>query len=161
MARADPGTVVAVKIFVKLDEVAPVGIALEFIQAAINGSATRFVSKEDSDQPTRDICGCFLEIRKMPRPIRALGFEIISKEVVKLLERFNQQIIEREPNGAAPIRVSSEESAVRLRRLIIDPIFVPIDMEHIRMDPVELRKCADAVGSKEFPVVEKKSQNTG
>ena len=41
MAGAQPGTVVAVEVFVEEDVVAPVGIGLEFLRAAIDRSAGR------------------------------------------------------------------------------------------------------------------------
>src|SRR6185437_14705134 len=52
--RAEPGAVVAVKILVKRDEVAPVWIALEALLAAEHGAAP-VVAHEDADQPPRQL----------------------------------------------------------------------------------------------------------
>jgi hypothetical protein len=52
VTRANAGTIVAVKILVKLDKVAPVWIALKFFQTPVNGPSTGCISKENSDEAT-------------------------------------------------------------------------------------------------------------
>jgi len=80
-----PCAVITMKIFMELNEVAPVGIALKFVQTAVNGPAPRVISKENPDKPAREIGCYFPQIRQMSGPIRALCLDVASKEVMKLL----------------------------------------------------------------------------
>jgi hypothetical protein len=82
---SNPCAVITMKVFMELNEVAPVGIALKFVQTAVNGPAPRVISQENSDKPAREIGCYFPEIRQMSGPIRALGLDVASKEVMKLL----------------------------------------------------------------------------
>src|SRR5512135_963866 len=51
MAGAEPGSVVAVEVFVEEDVIAPVRIALKFLRAAVDGSPALLVAQEDPAQP--------------------------------------------------------------------------------------------------------------
>jgi hypothetical protein len=86
VARADSCPVIAVKILVKLYEVTPVRVGLKFIQAAINRSASRFISNENPGESPRDV-GCdFAKIGHSARSERIFDCDIICKEVMKLLQ---------------------------------------------------------------------------
>ena len=61
VAGADAGAVVAVEIFVKGNQVAPVRIALKFFRAAENRAPSVFILKKDACQPLRDFAGGFPE----------------------------------------------------------------------------------------------------
>src|SRR5215472_13406144 len=54
---ADAGAVVAVEVFVEEDEVAPVGIILEKIEAAGDRTATIFAANEDVAKSLREVTG--------------------------------------------------------------------------------------------------------
>src|SRR5215472_537007 len=108
-------------------------IGLKFSETPVEGSATRFISEEDSDEPPRDVRRDLPKIDQPSRPMGMLNLDAIAKEVVEFLERFHQQIIQREPDGAPPIRIPSEEPAVRLGGLVIHPILVAIDAKNIGM----------------------------
>jgi hypothetical protein len=82
---SNPRAVITMKVFMELNEVAPVRIALKFVQTAVNGPASRVISKEDPDKPAREIGCYFPQIRQMSRPIWALGLDVAPKEVIKLL----------------------------------------------------------------------------
>ena len=57
MAGAQPGAIVAVEVFVEEDVVAPVGIGLELLGAAIDGPPAMFIAQEDPAKPIRDLLG--------------------------------------------------------------------------------------------------------
>ncbi len=51
VARADPGAVVAVEVFVERDQIVPVRVVLEFFRAAEYGSSLIRTVQEDAHQP--------------------------------------------------------------------------------------------------------------
>ena len=52
MTRTNPSAIIAMKIFVKLDEIAPVGIGLKFVQTPTDGSPPRLICEENPDEST-------------------------------------------------------------------------------------------------------------
>ena len=57
MTGAEAGAVVAVKVFMKRDQVAPVRIILEFLRTAENRAPAMFIPHEYSRQPLGDFPG--------------------------------------------------------------------------------------------------------
>src|SRR5260370_1086394 len=45
---------------------------------------------------------------------------------MELLQRFDQQIVYREPDRSAPVRVSTEQTTGGFRRLIVNPVLQAI-----------------------------------
>ena len=70
----------------------------------------------------------------------ALDLEVVTQEIMELLKRFDDQEIDREPDGPSPVRVAAEEPGLRLRRLIIDSVFIPIQSQRVRADPDGMRE---------------------
>src|SRR6266446_277608 len=103
MARADPGTIVAMKGFVEKDEVAPVRITLKKFNAASHGPASARIAKKNMNEPPGDFRGYLPEIRFGAGIRRALHFEIFAVVMVKFLQRFHQQIVDGEPDRSAPV----------------------------------------------------------
>ena len=62
-----------------------------------------FVTRPDFDQPIRKFVRDFFEMHELPGAGRAFDFEIIAVVMMKLLERFDQEVIDREPNRTAPV----------------------------------------------------------
>ena len=74
--------------------------------------------------------------------------------MVKLLQRFDQQEIHREPHRPAPVRVPAEETGGGLSRLVVHTIFVAIDMQHIGVFAVMLGKRSNAVRGEKLVLVQ-------
>src|SRR5690349_7649419 len=55
VAGADAGAVVAVEVLIEQDVVAPVGIVLELLGVAVNGSAAVCIAGEGPDKPVGDL----------------------------------------------------------------------------------------------------------
>src|SRR6266481_5070666 len=103
MAGAEAGAVVAMKIFVEKDEVAPVRIAPKALGAASHGPASARIAKKNMNEPPGDFRGYLPEIRFGAGIRRALHFEIFAVVMVKFLQRFHQQIVDGEPDRSAPV----------------------------------------------------------
>src|SRR5437899_5386772 len=110
VAGPDARAVVAVEVFVEEDQVAPVRVTLKFLGPPVDGTAPVLVAEEDSREAPLDLAGDRPEVEHGPVARRARHLGRIAVEVVELLERLDQQIVHREPDGAPQIgRASCRE----------------------------------------------------
>src|ERR1700757_1512162 len=110
MTGAHSGTRVPVEVLVKQNQVAPMRVRLELVQVAEYRSVALFVTKKDVCHPARQFLGHVPQRLHVSRSGRELDFEIVTQIVVELLQGFDQEKIHRKPDGAAPVRIASEES---------------------------------------------------
>src|SRR6266404_2306 len=146
MAGADPGPIVAMKVFVEEDKVFPVRIILEDLKSAGDGTAATRIAKEDVDEPAGDFSRHLPEIGFLRGMRRALHLEVLAVVMVKLLQRFDEQIVYGEPDGPAPIRIAAKEARGGFRRLVTDAIHISVHVHFVRMILVVARKRADTIG---------------
>src|SRR5437762_13515373 len=116
MAGAETGAVVAMKIFVEKDEVAPVRIALEELQSSCHRAPPVLSAQENMGEPPGDFRGDLPEIGLGAGIGGALHFEIFAVVVMIFLQGFDQQIINRKPDRPAPVRISPKEAGRGLDR---------------------------------------------
>ena len=90
VARANAGPIVAVKVLVEKDQVAPVGIALEEPVSAGGRSAAAVVAQEDVNQAAGNLRGDLPEVGFPARIGGASDFEVFPVVVMKLLQGFHQ-----------------------------------------------------------------------
>src|SRR5437773_12113388 len=90
VACADARAVVAVKIFVKENQISPVGIGLEPLFAAIERPPAVAGAQENSGQPMRELLGHFPQSQHFARTRRAFNQKVIAQVMMKLLERLDQ-----------------------------------------------------------------------
>ena len=133
MAGADARAIVAVEVFVKRDEIPPVRIVLKFLRTAENRPAAVFVAEKNPRESLGNFACDLPQIEHFAGACRAFDFVAVAKEVMKLLQRFNEQKIHREPDRPAPIGVAAEQSGARLRRLVIDAVFRAVAPELVGM----------------------------
>src|SRR5215470_7536857 len=133
MACSDPRAVVAVKVFVKQDQVSPVRIGLKFLDTAIDWSAAIFVLKEDPGQPPRNLRRHFPQRHHMARAGGALDLVLLTEVVVILLQRLDYEKVDRKPDGTSPVRVSSKQSGARFGRLVVNAVLLAAHVKHIRI----------------------------
>lgn len=65
VARAEPGTIVAVKVFVEQDKFAPVRVGLEFRRVSVNGPPPMLITQENSAISVMKRASRFLKARKL------------------------------------------------------------------------------------------------
>src|SRR5713101_5754815 len=124
MARADPGPIVAMKVFVKENEIFPVRIILKNLQPAGNRTAAIRIAKENMNEPAGDFSRHLPQIGFLRGMRRTLHLEVLPVVVVKFLQRFDEQIVYGKPDGSAPIRITSEDARRGFRRLVTDAIYI-------------------------------------
>ena len=122
MGSSDAPAVVAVEIFVERNALPIVGIRLQLRVLAQDRTIPLAVLEENARQPLGQFGGYFFDGNKMPRSGRAFDFEIIAVIVMKLLQRLDDEKIERKPNGAAPIGIAAELPGCRIRPACSEPI---------------------------------------
>ena len=76
-----------------------------------------------------------------------------------LLQRLDQQEIEREPDGTAPVRVSAEQAGRRFRRRVVEREFLAVELQHERMHGVVLGHGAHAVRTQEPVLIQDLGQD--
>src|SRR5260370_26536171 len=145
MAGADAGPIVAMKIFVEKNEVAPGWLALKEIDAARSGPAAVRIAEKNAHEPPGNFCRYLPEIRFAAGMRRAFHFEIFAVVVMKLLQRFDQEIIHRKPDRPAPVRISTEKARRRLRRLVFNPAQISVDVHFVGMVRMVARQPAHAI----------------
>ena len=69
---------------------------------------------------------------------------------MELLQRLDQEIVDREPDRSAPIRITPEQACTGLRRFVGPMMLMAHDRDHIGMIFVMARRGADAAGRQEF-----------
>ena len=93
----------------------------EISPIAMDWPSALFIPKKNSGQPPRQFRRNISEGHHIARTGGELDFEVISEVVMELLQRFDQQIVHREPDGSAPVRISAKEPVVDSRRLDSQP----------------------------------------
>src|SRR5229473_4889746 len=103
MAGAKSGAIVAVEVFVEKDKVFPVRIVLENLKSASDGTAATRIAKENVNEPAGDFSCHLPQVGFLRRMGRTLHLEVLTVIVVKLLQRFDEEIVDGKPDGATPV----------------------------------------------------------
>src|ERR1700692_2462398 len=145
MAGAQASAGVAMEVLVKENQVSPMRVRLELLQVAEYRSVALFVTKKDDCHSARQLPCPYPQRLHVSRSSRELDFEIVTDIVVEFLQGLDQQKIHRKPDGATPVRIASEDSGQRFARLIVHSVLGSVDVEYVRMFPMELGQRADPV----------------
>src|SRR5262249_2643371 len=154
MTRPDAGAVVAVKVFVKPNQIVPMRIGLELLVHPKDWTASAFIAKKDTSEPAGQLRGHFPQRHHLPRARRTLDSVIFAQVMMKLLQRFNDQIIYRKPDRASPIRVAAEQVRAGLRRLVVDAVLASVHLQRVRTIFVCARESAYTIRRKELVLVQ-------
>ena len=115
-----------------------------------NISVTRalaiFIRQEDAREPARKLLRNFLECKHFLRTYWTLYFQLIAVEMVVAFECLDDQVIDREPNRAAPVRVAPEEVAGAFAGHVIHPMFLVPGDEDVGLVAMDARDRAQTVG---------------
>ena len=87
----------------------------------------------------------------VPRARRALHLEIFAKIMVKLLQRFDQQIVHRKPDRPPPVRISAEQTGRRFGRLVVHAACCAVHAAPRTDGPGDTAKARERRTAKEIP----------
>src|SRR5712691_1578121 len=89
----------------------------------------------------------------------ALNLEVVAQIVMKLLKRLDEQVVDREPNGATPVGVAPKQSRRRLAGLIVDAVLHALRRKLVRIVTVKLRQGPNAIRREELALVQHELEN--
>src|SRR5712664_2405899 len=147
------------KVLVEMNEAAPMWIVLKFLKPAINRPMPICGTQKNSRQSTGNLRGRLPQRCLSARTGRQLNSEALAVKVMKFLERFDQEKIDRKPHWSAPVGVSSEEPSAGLGRLIVDSMLCSVYMQDVGIVFVEPRDGANAIWREEFSFVQKVAEH--
>src|SRR5260370_41494085 len=78
--------------------------------------------------------------------------------MIVALQRLDEQIIDRQPNRAAPVGVAAEKPGPGFPGRVFDAVLIAAGRKYIRVGQVKFGKRADAEGREEFVLVKQVSQ---
>src|SRR5437588_7229260 len=133
-------------------------IVVEDFGSAKDGAAAGAIAQKDMDQAARNLR------RHLPEVSFAVGvrgefdLEVFAVVVMKLLQGLDKEIIHREPDGAAPVRIAAEYCRHGFPRFIRDTADIAVDLHFVWMVFVKARQSAHAIRGKEFVFVQHRSE---
>src|SRR5437016_2764213 len=156
---ADARPVVAVEVLVEEEVVAEVWVALQLLRLPERRTASVFIAQEDRGESSGDLRRDLGE-RELPAGAGGkLHREALAQVMVELLQRLDQEVVDREPDRPPPVGVAAEQPARRLRRLVADPIFGAVDLQHVGLVAVHAGERADAIRREELSLVQQAAQD--
>src|SRR6266478_894015 len=103
MAGPQAGSGIAMEVFVKQHQVAPMRVGLEPFETSEDGPAALFIAKENARHSARQFTRNFPQGHRVSGSRWELDLEIRPKIVIEFLQRLDQQVVYREPNGPPPV----------------------------------------------------------
>src|SRR5262245_53226940 len=89
---------------------------------------------------------------------RALDGEVVTVVVMKLLQRLDDQVIDREPDRSAPVRIAAEEARPRFGRFVVDRVELAAGGKDVRLIQMLARERSYAIRRQELRFVEHSPQ---
>src|SRR5689334_13673865 len=108
MTCADARAVITMEIFMKGNIVTPVWVALECFIPTKNWSTSMCVSQKDIDETMRNLVRDLTQGDFVARMGGIFHQEIVAIVMMKLLNRFDDQIVDRKPDRTTPVRVTAK-----------------------------------------------------
>jgi hypothetical protein len=103
-----------VEVLVEEQQVPPLRIVAELGRGAGDRSMAVGVRQPDRDEPGREVPGDVTEPHPDAGPGRVLDGEVGAERLVPAHQRLDEQVVDREPDRAAPVRVAAEQAGRRL-----------------------------------------------
>src|SRR5438876_602972 len=91
---------------------------------------------------------------------RAFDFEIVAVVMMKLLEGFDQEVIDREPDRTAPVGVAAENAGLRFGRFVADDFFFAANRDRVGMRLMKFAEGTNSVVAQKFFRIEHAPQQT-
>src|SRR5262249_10263655 len=118
MTGPDARAIVAMEVLVEGDVVAEVGIAVQPRVASEDRPPPIAAAQEEAGESLREVAGHLGQCRLPAGAGGVLHGELVAQEVVELLERLDEQVVDRKPDRAAPVAVPSEQTGAALPGLV-------------------------------------------
>ena len=138
------------EVLVERHVVAPERISLELLVRPEHWPPFIGATQEDRREPPRDVVGDFGERRLAPRTGRVFDPKVRAEEPCEPAQRFDDVVVDRHPDRAAPVGVAAEQVRRRLAGFVVDARLQAVDVEDERRGAVACRQRAQAIRRKEL-----------
>ncbi len=155
---AEGRAVVAVEVLAEDQVVPPGGIGLQQPGPAEARPPAVGTASEDGDEPVLQIGGDLVQGQLLAGPGRVLDGELVAEEPVVAFQGADHQVVQREPDGAAPVGVPAEHGGGGLGGLVIDAGRDALDLDLVGMVAVVGRQGPQPVRGQELAFVEQPGQ---
>ena len=158
VARADAAAGVAVEIFVEKHVVLEVRIGGKLGMILQRGALSVGAFEEEAREAAGEFVGDFGDGFELAAAGGAFDFEFVAIVVMEFLERLDEEVIHRHPDGAAPVGVAAEEAVARFSGPVGNFVRRATGMEALRLVLVDFREGAHAEVGQELRLVEHPTQ---
>ena len=132
-----PAPGIRVKVLVKQHQVFPMRIVGISLLRAVTWFSSLLVFLEKQYEPSFDFVSDLSQVHQDARPRWAFYLKLFTVKIVILPKRFDNQIVEREPDGATPVAVATKHPCVALTRYVTDRFLAACVFEHERFVTVD------------------------
>ena len=155
VAGADARAVVAVEVLVEEDVVPPVRIVLVCARCRRRRAGARSSSRRKMRVSRREISAATSHERQhLSRAGRALHLEVVAEVMMELLQRFDEQIVHREPDRTPPIGIAAEQTGAPIRPAHSPRGIRAVRAQDVRVFTVDPRDRANAVRREELLLIQ-------
>src|SRR5690349_16121079 len=91
------------------------------------GAAVFLVAQENADEAVREVVGDFVQSRVLSGADGTFHFKLVAVVLVILMECLNQQVVDGEPDGTAPVGIATKQAAPRVAGLVLHCVGIPIN----------------------------------
>ena len=114
-------------------------MGLEEDGVAEDRTAAVLVVEEDRNETAGEVVGQDGQGDFAPRAGRVLDEDVVAEEPGIPVQRIDDEVVDREPDRAAPVGVATEQAGGGLARLVIDGVPGTGQVEHERLTGVVTR----------------------
>ena len=125
----------------------------------VKGTRPRLIRQKEGGDTDREEAGSFSESDPVPRSRGKLDLQALPVEVIVGLEGLDDHVVDREPDGAAPVGIPPEHPGPPLARLVVDREGGSVDRVDVGFLLVVLGDRADAVRREELTLVKEITQH--
>src|SRR5690348_4646033 len=151
---AERRPVVTVEVLAE-DQVVPPGrVVLEPLVPAEAGPPAAGTAGEQGNEPVLEVGSHLVQGELGSAPGRVLDREVVAEEPAVPFQGADDQVVQREPERAAPVGVAAEHRRGGLGGFVVDAGRDPVDLELVRVLAVVGRQRPQAVRGQELALVE-------
>src|SRR6516164_6607895 len=154
MVGTASSAIVSMEVLTEEDEVAPMRVGGKARLLPVARPATAAVGKEQLNQAPGKLGRGLSEIHSNARADRYLHSKTVTIKVVVALKGFDQEIVDRKPHRAPPIRVATENRSGGFSGSVISAQLSVASVHDEGMLAVDRRKRPEPIRRKEFALIE-------
>lgn len=158
VGRAQARAAIAVKILVEEDQIAEVGVGLQKFRLPVESTVPVSTQKE-VDQAAGKFGRNFPKGHPAARAGGIFDFEVVAVIVMEFLKRFDDQVVDRKPDWAAPVGIAAKQAALGFGGRVNNGMRLAPRKKRIGLLFVVLGKRSNPIRGKEFGLVQQTAED--